>query len=132
MLVPHQLTYMTDVRQVDVSLRGKYNGGESHSDEKGCVLDMFCMWLMCSGIANLLSLPTLKREGYVCSYHTNSPWIVECPDGTVLKFKQDRGLCENFPFIDMENLQDHVFRPDSSSGNSKDHLSKFEPVTDSG
>ena len=93
---------------------------------------MFFMWLVRSGIANLLPLPTLKRDGYVCSYHTNSPWIVECPDGTVLKFKQDCGLCEKFPFIDMENVQDHVFRPDSSSGNNKDHLHEFEPVTDFG
>ena len=88
--------------------------------------------LVHSGIVNLLSLPTLEQDGYVCSYHTNSLWIVECPDGTVLKFKRDRGLCEGFPFIDVENLQDHVFRPDTSSGNNKDHLSKFEPVTDFG
>ena len=27
-----------------------------------------------------------------------------------LKFKRDRGLCEGFPYIDMENLQDHVFK----------------------
>ena len=93
----HQMfwaNYMKDVRQVDVALRGKCNGGESHSDEKGCVLDMFCMWLVRSGIANLLSLPTLERDGYVCSYHTNSPWIVECPDGTILKFKRDNSLYE--------------------------------------
>ena len=70
---------------------------------------MFCMWLVHSGIANLLSLPTLERDGYVCSYKTNSPWIVECPDGTILKFKRDRGLFKGFPYIDMENLQDHVF-----------------------
>ena len=116
---------MTDVRQVDVDLQGKCNGGESHSNEKGCVLDMFCIWLVRSSIANLLSLPTLERDGYVCPYNTNSLWIVECPDGTVLKFK-------GFPFIDMENLQDHVFRPDGSSGNTMDHLCNFEPVTDFG
>ena len=57
---------------------------------------------------------------------------MECPDGTVLKFKRDSGLCEGFPFIDMENLQDHVFRPDTTSENHKDHLREFEPVTDFG
>ena len=31
----------------------------------------------------------------------------------------------------MENLQDHVFRPDASK-NNKDHLREFEPVTDFG
>ena len=92
------------------------------------MLDMFCMWLVCSGIANLLSLPTLERDGYVCSYKTNSLWIVECPDGTILKFKRDQGLCEGFPYIDMENLQDHVFKP--TDGNAMDHFCKFEPIND--
>ena len=57
---------------------------------------------------------------------------MECPDGTVLKFKRDHSLCKGFRFIDIENLQDHVFRPDSSSGNTVDHLCEFEPVTDFG
>ena len=34
--------------------------------------------------------------------------------------------------INMENLQDHVFRPDTTSENNKDHLHKFKPVTDFG
>jgi hypothetical protein len=65
--------YMTDVHQVDIALQGKCNGGKSHSDEKGCVLNMFCMWLVCNSIVNLLSLPTLEQDGYVCTYQTNSP-----------------------------------------------------------
>jgi hypothetical protein len=130
--------YMTDVHQIDIALRGKCNGGESHSDEKGCVLDMFCMWLVCSSIANLLSLPTLERDGYVCSYKTNLPWIVECPDGTILKFKRDRGLCEGFPYIDMENLQDHVFKTtndviadhhrESNTTNVEDRVKAFKEL----
>ena len=93
---------------------------------------MFCMWLVRSGIANLLSLPTLEQDGYVCLYHTNSPWIVKCPDGTILKFKRDCGLCGGFPYIDMENLQDRVFRPTSTSRNTVDHLHDFEPAIDFG
>ena len=89
---------------------------------------MFCMWLVCSSIANLLSLPTLERDEYVCTYKTNLPWIMECPDGTVLKFKHDCGLCKGFPYIDMENLQDHVFKP--TDGNIANHLCKFEPIND--
>ena len=71
----HQMfraNYMTNVRQVDVALRGNCNAGESHSNEKGCVIDMFCMWLVSSGITNLLYLPMLEWDGYVCQYHTNS------------------------------------------------------------
>ena len=57
----HQMfcvSYMSDVQQVDIALRGKCSAGEMHSDEKGYVLDMFCMWLVHSGISNLLSLPS--------------------------------------------------------------------------
>ena len=48
-LSSHQMfckKYMTDVKQVDMVLHGKCNGGESHSNENGCILDMFCMWLV--------------------------------------------------------------------------------------
>ena len=72
---------------------------------------MFCMWLVRRSIVNLLSLLTLERHGYMCQYHTNSAWIVECPDGTILKFKHNKGLCKGFLFIIMENLSKHVFKP---------------------
>ena len=121
---------MTDVHQVDIALQGKCNGGEFHSNEKGCVLDMFCMWLVCSSIVNLLSFPTLERDGYVCSYKTNSPCIVECPDGTILKFKRDQGLCEGFPYIDMENLQDHVFKTTNDAITDHHHKSNTINVED--
>ena len=87
---------------------------------------MFCMWLVQSGIVNLLLLTTLEQDGYVCLYHTNLPWIVECPDGTIPKFKHDCGLCKGSPHIHMENLQYHVFK--STDGNIMDHLHKFEPI----
>jgi len=38
---------------------------------------------------------------------------VECPDGTILKFKQDKGLYKGFPFIDMDNLSEHILKPSS-------------------
>ena len=57
---------MTDGEQVNTTLRSKYNSCKSHSDEKGYVLDMLCMWLVRSGIANLISLRTLEQDGCVC------------------------------------------------------------------
>ena len=53
-------TYMTDVRQGGLVLHRKYNGNEPHSNEKRYGLDMCCMWLVCSGITNFLSLPSLE------------------------------------------------------------------------
>ena len=110
--------YMTDVSQVDVTLCSKCNGGELHSDEKGCMLDTFHMWLVCTGRTNLLSLPMLEPDGYVCQYHTNSLWIMEYLDGTVLKFKHNNGLCKGFPCIDMDKLKDHIFKPSGVTGNT--------------
>ena len=61
---------MSNIRCVSTTLRGKCNGDVSHSDEKGDVLDMFNMWLVQTGIANLLSLPSLKQDGFIVSYNT--------------------------------------------------------------
>ena len=65
---------------------------------------------MRTGIANLLSLPSLERDGFVVSYNTKTSWMVECPDGTVLKFLKDTGVCAGFPYIDLENLEAHVVK----------------------
>ena len=101
---------MTDGEQVNTTLRSKYNSCKSHSDEKGYVLDIFYMWHVWSGIVNLLSLLTLEHDGYMYQYCTYSAWIVGCPDGTILNFKHDKGLCKGFPCIDIENLSTHVFK----------------------
>ena len=91
--------YMTGIKKVSTSLRGKCNGGVSYSDEKGDVLHLFNTWLVRTGIANLLSLPSLERDGFVVSYNTKTSWMVECPDGTVLKFLKDTGVCAGFPYL---------------------------------
>ena len=96
-----------------MALHGKYNSGETQINEKGYTLGMFFMWLVRISIAKLLYLPILEKDGCVYQYHTNSTWIVECPDGTILKFKQDKGLYKGFPFIDMDNLSEHILKPSS-------------------
>ena len=96
---------MSNIQRVSTTLRGKCNGGVSHSDEKGDVLDMFNMWLVQTGIANLLSLPSLERDGFCVSYNTLTSWMVQCPDGTVLKFHKDTGVCAGLPYIDLKKLR---------------------------
>jgi len=70
---------MSNVQRVSTTLRGRCNGGVSYSDEKGDVLDLFNMWLVKMGIANLLSLPSLEREGFIVSYNTMTSWMVQFP-----------------------------------------------------
>ena len=64
--------YLEEVKQVGVTLHGKCNAGEVFSNKKGMLLDMFCMWLVRNGIANLLSIPYLERDGYQVSYDTKT------------------------------------------------------------
>jgi len=109
---------------VGTTLRGECNAGEVFSNEKGMLLDMFCMWLVQHGIANLLSIPCLERDGYQVSYDTKTCWLVKCPNGLTLKFKKDVGVCEGFPYIDLENLEEHV-TSDSRSVSGKSMKKKL-------
>ncbi len=36
--------YLEEVKEVEVTLRGKCNAGKVFSNKKGMLLDMFCMW----------------------------------------------------------------------------------------
>ncbi len=55
--------HLNDVKENGVTLHGKCNTGTIFSKEKGVLLDMFSMWLVRNGIANLLSVPCLEQEG---------------------------------------------------------------------
>ena len=51
--------HLDEVKRVVVALRGKYNAGVSHANEKVWCGDLFNMWLVCNCIADLLSVPQL-------------------------------------------------------------------------
>ena len=61
------------------------------------------MWLVESGIANLLSIPQLEADGFKVEYSTNL-WTVTTPEGHVISFKKDTGKCHSFPYIEMGSL----------------------------
>ena len=100
--------HLKHVKQVGVTLRGMYNAGVIHDDKKCQLLDMFYVWLVEHGIANLLSIPTLEQDGHKVTYDTKAAWKLYTPSGLILTFKNNEGVCEGFPYIDLENLQDHV------------------------
>ena len=50
------------MKRVVFFLRGKFNVGVSHANEKGWYGDLFNMWLVRNGIADLLSVPQLERD----------------------------------------------------------------------
>ena len=59
---------------------------------------------MKNGIANILSVPQLERDGFEVDY-VKRKWSIVCPNGTVLSLKLDSGLCEGFPYLDIRDLK---------------------------
>ena len=41
----------------------------------------FKVWLNKRKIANLLSIPTLEKDGYIVTTHTNEKWVVISLEG---------------------------------------------------
>ena len=60
--------YLQQMKQLAIMLRGKCNAGEVYSDKQVMMLDLFSMWLVQQGIANLLSIACLKRDGHRIPY----------------------------------------------------------------
>ena len=58
-------------------------------------------WLNEKGIANLLSIPQLEKDGYTIDYNTKCDWVVTTPTGKCLLFKSDTGMCAGMPYLDI-------------------------------
>ena len=80
-------------------LRGQCNAGTSYSNHKGWLKDLFHIWVMPHGMANLLSIPQLECDGFKVQYHTGGQWVVTCPDNTDIIFKHDTGVTDGFPYV---------------------------------
>ena len=68
--------------------------------EKG-TYGLWEFWLNSQGIANLLSIPQLERDGYEVDYNTKRKRVVTTPSGESIVFKRDTGVCAGMPYIDM-------------------------------
>ena len=91
---------LCDVKTVGTVLQGNCNAGVSTSKEKGAY-GLWSFWLNEKGIANLLSIPQLEKDGYTIDYNTKRNWVVTTPLGKCLLFKSDTGLCAGMPYLDI-------------------------------
>ena len=96
---------LSDIRIVSSILRGNCNAGVTSTNVKG-VYELWEFWLNKKGIANLLSIPQLEKDGFEIDYNTKRDWVVKTPAGKTIVFKRDTGLCEGMPYIDMREHQD--------------------------
>ena len=91
---------LNDVKTVGTILQGNCNAGVSASNEKG-VYGLWSFWINEKGIANLLSIPQLEKDGYTIDYNTKRDWFVTTPTGKCLLFKSDTGMCAGMPYLDI-------------------------------
>ena len=90
---------LNNVHEDITVLQGNYNAGVSTSKEKGYYYLMNFL-LNEQGIANLLSIPQLEKDGYLIDYNTKRDWAVTTPEGKTLLFKKDVGMCKGMPYLD--------------------------------
>jgi hypothetical protein len=89
---------------VGVTLCADCNAGTNFSTKKGWFQDLFHLWLVRNGIANLLSLPQLEDDGFTLSYHTGGNWIITTPQGKNITFHHEPdSVCRGFPYLDMRS-----------------------------
>ena len=70
---------LNEIREVKTVLQGNCNAGVSTSNEKG-YYGLWNFWLNEQGIANLLSIPQLEKNGYLIDYNTKRDWAVTSPE----------------------------------------------------
>eukprot|EP00804_Cyclotella_cryptica_P008908 CCRYP_012018-RA/>CCRYP_012018-RA protein AED:0.42 eAED:0.38 QI:0/0/0/1/1/1/2/0/309 len=96
--------YANNIHKVAVGLRKNCNAGSSVTNKMGHWY-RFKLWYSPNGIANLLSVPKLEHDGYKIDISTEIGCKVHAPDGTILHFKRDTGLCQRMPYLDMDDPQ---------------------------
>ena len=92
--------YLHDVNITMTRLKIDCNTGTTYYKRKGW-RKAFYMWLVESGIANILRVPELKTDGFTISYNSKRDWVVSIPEGEKIVFKKDTGNCKGSTFIEM-------------------------------
>ena len=64
----HEELLDSGAHKVSTKLRAHCNAGTTYSDEQGRLLGLFDVWLVRNGIANILSVPQLERDGFEPEY----------------------------------------------------------------
>ena len=85
-------------------MNGNCNAGETKITKRGYFGKMR-VWLNENGIANLISIPKLEADGYTVWTDTKGEWIVSTPQGKIIPFKRDKGMCVGMPYIDLQDYK---------------------------
>ena len=95
------------IGDIYIVMHGHYNIGTTIATQEVCY-DAWKMQINEQGIGNLLSIPSIEREGYRVIYDTFKEWLVFAPDGTEIKFQRDMGCCNHRAYIDMRQSKNVI------------------------
>ncbi len=96
--------HLDNLRLAGATLCTDCNANTNFATKKGWYCNLFDLWLVRNGIANLFSLPQLEADGFTVSYHTGGNWIVTTPQGTEITFHcKENGVCCGFLYINMRS-----------------------------
>jgi hypothetical protein len=96
--------HLDNLRLAGATLRADCNAGTNFATEKEWYQDLFELWLMRNGIANLLSLPQLEADGFTVSYHTGGNWIITTPHDKEITFhREESDVYRGFLYINMQS-----------------------------
>ena len=89
----HVVSRQNSVTHTHTVLQGNCNAGVSTSNEKG-YYGLWNFWLTKQGIANLLSILQLEKDGYLIDYNTKRFLAVTTPEmrGLVLQENCNAGV----------------------------------------
>jgi hypothetical protein len=82
--------HLDNLRSTGPTLQANCNAGTTYATNKGWYCNLFNLWHVRNGIANLLSLPQLEADGFTARYHTGGNWIVNTPQGKEITFHQEK------------------------------------------
>ena len=100
--------HLAEIENNKQMLRGQCNAGITKTNKKGKFGELD-VWYNPVGIANILSLPLLEKNGYKMQYQTDGEWEVYAPGkDRPITFKQDTGMCDGMPYIDLRDSKEDV------------------------
>jgi hypothetical protein len=91
-----------------VYLRTHCNAGSKLTNKQGYWRG-FKFWENAGGLANLLSIPQLEKDGFEVN-KWKGVWSVITPSDEESVFKIDTGVCAGMPYIDMTKPDDHFLQ----------------------
>ena len=100
--------HLYEIRTLEPTLHGHCNYGTTISNKKGVYIHLFDIWPVRNGIAKLLLVPQIEKEGFCLTYDTTTIWTIQCPYGSVLNLKRDTCMCDKFPYLYLKKYKDTI------------------------